>query len=199
MAIDQNGLNSLLAKLTPQNNMAALREQRANLLRKLQSTIDSPEGSKTPTGDTKHDIKEMAALDQQIAQEVYDETSRRLEEERLKQEAACAKKERDRERALAKHERLLESRSMSKLLSANSKVGHPDEVSFGAFNGGSQGDNSYTSGVDRDLQESVQYGIAAAEVAVRRKNAETKAQIEETSEKHQAERRKKTKHVNIMI
>ncbi|MEN6567663.1 MAG: hypothetical protein ABFC57_15365 [Veillonellales bacterium] len=199
MAIDQNGLNSLLANLMPKNNAAVLREQRTNLMRKLQTTADRSENGLPSTEDTKRDIKELAAVDQEIAQEVYDETSHRLEEQRLEQEAACAKKERDRERALAKHEHLLESRSMSKLLSANSRVGQPDVVSFGTFNNGSQGDNSYISGVDRDLQESIQYGIAAAEVAVRRKNAESKAQIKESSEKCQIERKQKAKHVNISV
>ncbi|HAK72537.1 MAG TPA: hypothetical protein DCP36_01275 [Sporomusaceae bacterium] len=36
MAITQSSLNSLLAALTPKNNMAVLREQRASLLQKLQ-------------------------------------------------------------------------------------------------------------------------------------------------------------------
>lgn len=55
------------------------------------------------------------------------------------------------------------------------------------------------SAVDRDLQEAAQYGIAAAEVAVRRKSAEAKAQIEERIEKQQADHRKKNKRVNITV
>lgn len=196
MAIDQTGLNSLLTTLTSQNNMAALREQRANLLQKLQQRTDTgkTDGGQQQAGDIKQEIQELAAVDQQIAQGMYDEISKRLE-----WEAAFAKKERDRERTLAKHERLLENRSMNKLLSAASKVSHTGESYIGAFSGGSQGDKTYVSDVDRDLQESVQYGIAAAEVAARRKNAEAKAQIEERAEKKQAAHRKKTKRVNIMV
>ncbi|KYZ76731.1 hypothetical protein AXX12_09985 [Anaerosporomusa subterranea] len=201
MAIDQTGLNSLLTTLTPKNNMAALREQRVNLLQKLQQRTDigKTDGGQQQAGDIKQEIHELAAVDQQIAQEMYDEISKRLEEERLEREAAFAKKERDRERALAKHERLLENRSMSKLLSAAGKASHPGEPYIGAFSGGSQGDKTYVSDADHDLRESVQYGIAAAEVATRRKNAEAKAQIEERTEKRQAAHRKKTKRVNIMV
>lgn len=199
MAIDQTGLNSLLTALTPKNSMAALREQRANLLQKLQQRTGKTDGGQQPAADIKKDIRELAAVDQRIAQEIYDETSKRLEEERLEREVAFAKKERYRERALAKHERLLENRSMSKLLAAAGKANHPGESYSGAFSGSRQGDKAYVSDVDRDLQESVQYGIAAAEVAVRRKNAEARANIEERAEKKQAAHRKKTKRVNIMI
>lgn len=201
MAIDQAGLNSLLATFMPKNNMAALREQRAHLSQKLQQRIDTGNkaGDRQQTGDIKHQLRELAAVDQQIAQRLYDEISQKLEEKRLAQEAAIAKKERDRERALAKHERLLVSRSIGKLLSAAGKASHPGQSCIGALSGGSQEDKTYISEVDRDLRESVQYGIAAAEVAVRRKNAEAKAQIEENAERKQAAHKRKLKRVNIMV
>lgn len=193
MAIDQTGLNNLLATLTPKNNMAVLREQRANVLQKLQQKMDNGKPA-----DVKQEMRELAAVDQQLAKGIYDEVSQRLEEERLGREAALAKKERDRERALAKHERLLVSRSMSKILSAAVKA-DSGEAAISAFNDGGKGERSYVSAVDRDLQEAAQYGIAAAEVAVRRKNAEAKAQIEEKADKQQADHRKKSRRVNIMI
>ena len=181
--------------------MMVLREQRANVLQKLQQRADNGKtgGVQQQAGDVKHQLRELFMVDQQIAQEMYDEISRKLEGQRLEREAVFAKKERDRERALAKHERLLENRSMSKLLSATSKASHPGGDYSGAFNSGSQGDEKYVSDVDCDLQESVQYGIAAAEVATRRKKAETKARIEETAETHQATQRKKIKRINIMV
>ena len=193
MAIDQTGLNNLLATLTPKNNMAVLREQRANALQKLQQKIDAGKPDAL-----KQDMQELAAVDRQLAQGIYDEVSQRLEKERVEREAAFAKKERDRERALAKHERFLVNRSMSKILSAANKADYPGEVTISAFSDGSPKERSYVSAVDRDLQEAAQYGIAAAEVAVRRKNAEAKAQIEERIEKQQADR-KKNRRVNIMI
>lgn len=193
MAIDQTGLNNLLATLTPKNNMAVLREQRANVLQKLQQKMDNGKPA-----DVKQEMRELAAVDQQLAKGIYDEVSQRLEEERLGREAALAKKERDRERALAKHERLLVNRSMSKILSAAVKA-DSGEAAISAFNDGGKGERSYVSAVDRDLQEAAQYGIAAAEVAVRRKNAEAKAQIEEKADKQQADHRKKSRRVNIMI
>lgn len=200
MAIDQAGLNSLLATFMPKNNMTALREQRANLLQKLQqSDTGNQDGDRQQPGDIKQQLRELVAVDQEIAQKLYDEISKKLEEKRLEREAAIAKKERDRERALAKHERLLVNRSLSKLLSAAGKAGHPGQACIGAFSGGSQEDKPYISEVDRDLRESVQYGIAAAEVAVRRKNAEAKAQIEENAERKKAAHKKKTKRVNIMV
>lgn len=191
MAIDQTGLNNLLATLTPKNNMSVLREQRASVLQKLQQKIETGR-----PGELKQEMRELAAVDRQLAHGIYDEVSHRLEKERLEREAALAKKERDRERALAKHERHLVNRSMSKLLSAAVKADYPGEA---AFSDGSQGERSYVSPVDRDLQEAAQYGIAAAEVAVRRKNAEAKAQIEERTDKQQAAHRKKSRRVNIMI
>lgn len=194
MAIDQTGLNNVLATLTPKNNMAVLREQRANALQKLQQKIETGKPA-----ELKQEMRELAAVDRQLAQGIYDEVSQRLEKERLEREAVSAKKERDRERALAKHERLLVSRSMSRLLSAAVKADHPGEAAISAFSGGGQGERSYVSAVDRDLQEAAQYGIAAAEVAVRRKNSETKAQIEERTDKQQAAHRKKNRRVNIMI
>lgn len=194
MAIDQTGLNNLLATLTPKNNMAVLRERRANALQKLQQKIDNGKPD-----ELKQEMQELAAVDQQLAKGIYDEVSQRLEKERLEREAALAKKERDRERALAKHERLLVNRSMSKLLSAAVKADYPGEATISAISGGSQGERSYVSAVDRDLQEAAQYGIAAAEVAVRRKNAEAKAQIEERADRQQAVHRKKNKRINIMI
>lgn len=194
MAIDQTGLNNLLATLTPKNNMAVLREQRANALQKLQQKIDAGKSD-----ELKQDMQELAAVDRQLAQGIYDEVSQRLEKERVEREAAFAKKERERERALAKHERLLVNRSMSKILSAANKADYPGEVTISAFSDGSPKERSYVSAVDRDLQEAAQYGIAAAEVAVRRKNAEAKAQIEERIEKQQADHRKKNRRVNIMI
>ena len=201
MAIDQNSLNRLLTALTPKNHMAVLREQRTNLLQKLRQSTDNGKagGVQQQAGNIKSQIRELAAVDQQIAQEIYDETSRKLEAERLEREAAFAKKERDRERALAKHERLLENRSMSKLLSAAGKVSQPGGAYSCNLSGGSRGDKDYVSDVDRDLQESVEYGIAAAQVAARRKNAEAKAQIEASAERHQATHRKKTKRVNIKV
>lgn len=194
MAIDQTGLNNLLATLTPKNNMAVLREQRANVLQKLQQKMDNGKPA-----DVKQEMRELAAVDQQLAKGIYDEVSQRLEKERLEREAVVAKKERDRERALAKHERLLVSRSMSKILSAAVKADYPGETAISAFNDGGKGERSYVSAVDRDLQEAAQYGIAAAEVAVRRKNAEAKAQIEEKADKQQADHRKKSRRVNIVI
>jgi hypothetical protein len=194
MAINQTGLNNLLAILSPKNNMAVLREQRSNALQKLQQKIDAGKAD-----ELKQDMQELAAVDRQLAQGIYDEVSQRLEKERVEREAAFAKKERDRERALAKHERFLVNRSMSKILSAASKAGYPGEVTISAFSDGSPKEGSYVSAVDRDLQEAAQYGIAAAEVAVRRKSAEAKAQIEERIEKQQADHRKKNKRVNIMI
>lgn len=194
MAINQTGLNNLLAALSPKNNMAVLREQRSNALQKLQQKIDAGKPD-----ELKQDMQELAAADRQLAQGIYDEVSQRLEKERVEREAAFAKKERDRERALAKHERLLVNRGMSKILSAANKADYPGEVTISAFSDGGQEKRSYVSAVDRDLQEAAQYGIAAAEVAVRRKGAEAKAQIEERVEKQQADHRKKNKRVNIMI
>ncbi len=199
MAIDQNSLSSLLAVFAPRSNMTALREQRANLLQKLQQNPGDPDGDRQQASDIKNNFRELAAVDQQISQAMYDEIAGKLEEERLEQEAASARKERIRERALAKHERFLENKSMGKLLSAALKSDYPSGIGSPGVSGSGQGDISYISDAERDLQEAVQYGIAAAEVAARRKNAETKAQTEENAQKRQAAQRKKAKSVNIIV
>ncbi len=176
MAINQNTLNSLMTTFTFNSNMMALRDQRANFLHKLQQRTDNGkmDGIQQQAGDIKHQIRNLAIVDKQSAQETYDEIYKKLEGERLEREAMFASKERDRERMLAKHERHLENRSMSKILSGSSKINHPAGAYSGTFSGDSQGDKKYVSDVDYELQESVQYGIAAAEVATRRKKAETR-------------------------
>lgn len=199
MAIDQNSLSSLLAVFAPRSNMTALREQRANLLQKLQQNPADPDGDRQQASDIKNNFRELAAVDQQISQAMYEEMAGKLEEERLKQEAAAARTERTRERALAKHERFLENKSMGKLLSAALKSGYPGGIGSPGVSSSGQGDASYVSDAERDLQEAVQYGIAAAEVAARRKNAEAKAQTEENAQKRQAAQRKKAKSVNIIV
>ena len=214
MGMDQSGLNRLLAELQHKSKLTALRDYRAGLWSKLSQTADQHNGdSNTDQAKRGQDIKELAALDKQIAQEVYEEKTRKLETERLELEEAAAKNERERERLLAKHERVLQNASMRSLLSAAGKVRAGQPLFSGGAAGGIHADgkrtgqgnsssffNEYTTGIDRDLRESVQYGIAAAEVSARRKRTETKAQIEEAAQRHQAERRRKAgQSVNILI
>lgn len=216
MGMDQNGLNSLLAGLQPKSNLSALRDYRAGLWNKLRQAADRQQSGdgKPDQANLGQDIKELSELDKKIAQEVYDEETKKLETERLKLEELAAKNGREKERALAKHERVLQNASMRSLLSAAGKIsaGQPlfssgavvNSLYVDGKNAGQENSssffNEYTAGIDRDLKESVQYGIAAAEVSVRRKKAESKAQIEEAAQRHQAERKKKAKHsINIMV
>lgn len=217
MPIDQTSLNKLLAMVNPKSKLTTLREYRDGIQKKLnqatQNTADmaaNPANSSEST-DTKHVILELASADKQIQQAIYEEETQKLELERLKREEAMAKSAREREKLLAKHERALENASIRKLYSAianNSQAqtmaGSGSSFSFNQpsinSNNASHPQNSLEGKVDaveRDLKESVEYGIAAAEVARRRKNNEVKANLEEVADKKA--KKPKRKNVNITV
>ncbi|MBP2636978.1 MAG: hypothetical protein H6Q72_2885 [Firmicutes bacterium] len=219
MPIDQMGLNNLLTMVNPQNTLTALRKQREQLQRKLNqaaayttpNALTNPVDSNNTPTDSKQVILELAAVDTQIQQSVYEETTRKLELERLKQEEAMAKSAREREKALAKHERTLTNASMTKLSSAISNSAHAQSMAKSGMSFSFvQPSSEVTSHVhsqyslegkieatERDLKESVEYGIAAAEVARRRKKNQLKADIEEAACQNAKKTKKKT--VNITI
>jgi hypothetical protein len=219
MPIDQIGLNNLLTMVNPQNNLTALRKQREQLQRKLNqetsyttpNTQTNHDDSNNTSTDSKQIIVELAAVDKQIQQSVYEEETRKLELERLKQEEAMAKNAREREKRLAKHERALTNASMAKLSSAISNSAHAQSMaksgmSFSFCQPSSEANSHIHSqyslegkieATERDLKESVEYGIAAAEVARRRKNNQLKADIEEAACKDAKKAKNKT--VNITI
>ena len=219
MPIDQMGLNNLLSIVNPQNSLTALRKQRDQLQRKLNlgtsyTTPDTPtnhDGNNNTPTDSKHVILELAAVDKQIQQSVYEEETRKLELERLKQEEAMAKNTREREKVLAKHERALTNASMAKLSSAISNSAHAQSMAKSGMSfsfcqpssdANSHAHSQYSlegkiEATERDLKESVEYGIAAAEVARRRKKNELKADIEEAVRKDAKKTKNKT--VNITI
>ncbi|CQR71739.1 hypothetical protein SOV_05370 [Sporomusa ovata DSM 2662] len=218
MPIDQMGLNNLLAIVNPQSNLTALRNYREGLQKKLEQklhnntteTIVNHDSSNTNTDD-KQVIAELQSVDKQIQQTVYEEETRKLELERLKREASTAKNAREREKTLAKHERALDNASMNKLYSAISNNSQVQTMaglgmSFSFCQPSSASNNSThpqyslegkVEETERDLRESAEYGIAAAEVARRRKNNQLKADIEEAACKNAKKAKKKT--VNITI
>ena len=205
MPIDQMGLNNLLAIVNPKSNLTVLKEYRAGLQKKFEQEIRN-----TNTGN-KQAIVELQAVDNQIQQTIYEEESQKLELERLKREEATAKNAREREKVLAKHERALDNASMKKLyyaISNNSQVQTMAGLgmSFSFCQPSSESNNTAhpqyslegkVDEIERDLKESTEYGIAAAEVARRRKSNQLKADIEESACKNVKKAKRKT--VNITI
>ncbi|CUH97276.1 hypothetical protein P22_3403 [Propionispora sp. 2/2-37] len=205
MSIDQAGLHTLLSTLQPKTNLAALKERRDNLWQKLNQQATNPSASQS---DTKQIVAELSAADQQLQQATYNEVNRKLEIERCKREAEAAKKLREKEKKLAKHERVLYNASMNKLFSAIGNLSQYQALSgTGAVAPGAPGSGlpDKASEIDRDLKESVQFGIAAAEVARRRKHTQQKLAIEEARQNQTAETplytktKKKKKSLNIII
>ncbi|WP_094607473.1 hypothetical protein SPSIL_004920 [Sporomusa silvacetica DSM 10669] len=218
MPIDQISLNNLLAIVNPKSNLTALREYREGLQKKLEQklhnntteTIVNHDSSHTNT-DNKQVIVELQAADKQIQQTVYEEETQKLELERLKREEATAKNAREREKVLAKHERTLDNVSMNKLYSAISNNSQAQTMaglgmSFSFCQPSAESNNNThpqyslagkVEAVERDLKESTEYGIAAAEVARRRKSNQLKADIEEAASKNA--KKAKKKNVNITI
>lgn len=218
MPIDQMGLNNLLAIVNPKSNLTSLREYRERLQKKFEQeaynnppeTIVNHNSSNTNT-DNKQVIVELQAVDKQIQQSVYEEVTRKLELERMKSEEATAKSAREREKALARHERALNNASMNKLYSAISNNSQAQTMAgsgmtFSPCPSSSEENNNAhpqyslegkVEAIERDLKESTEYGIAAAEVSRRRKNNQLKADIEEASCKNA--KKAKKKNVNITI
>lgn len=216
MPIDSRYLNNLMPIIQPKNNLDSLKEYRNGLWKKLSqgaNTSDKkPGGPEKSDSGTQVDIKrvfvELEAVDKQIQQASYEEQSRKLEEENLKREEAAAKKLREREKALAKHERVLENASMRKLLSATGKFPEYRTVAgTGIISDGCQQKSfmGKAEEINRDIKESVEFGIAAAEVARRRKQNERKEETEAAAHKNHeaglaiAKKKRKRNSINIMI
>lgn len=220
MAIDQNGLNNLLSIFQPKSNLTALREYREGLWKKLneaKNTKESPDKSNSSyMADTKQIIVELQSADRQIQQAVYEEENRKLEIERLKREEAMAKSLREKQKALAKHEGVLVNACLNKLLSAAGKASLNQPTSnWGTTNftnSINKDSNQQTSSsnfmdnnaaINSDLKESREFGIAAAEVARRRKNTEMKEQSEEAIRHRNIaaahKRRRSKSSINVMV
>lgn len=213
MSINQVGLNNLLSIVRPKSTLDELKERREGLWKKLNQGVNNNDGSIN----TKQVLLELGEADRQIQRATYEEESRKLELENLKREEAAAKKLRERERLLAKHERVLQNASMRKLLSASGKFSGYGKFSAGTsfINGAGTcgaktGDLSQydfmrkAEEINVDVKESVEFGIAAAEVARRRKRNELK----EENDGHKncidkvhasCKKKKKKKSINITL
>lgn len=215
MRVDEITLRDILSQLQPKSSLDRLREKRETLLKKINQSESNPESPNNPK-DMKQAFMELIDIDQQIQREIYDEKSRKLEIERLKNEEAAAKKFREREIILAKHEAALCRRSFNKLLSASSKCnGFRLTVKSGvsltireiASTGESNNLSKLTDRVDevnRDVKESVEYGIAAAKVAARKRNNRIRKEIQETALEKKQNRKNKIKsqskkRINLIV
>lgn len=214
MPIDQTGLNNLQAMFQPKSNLDVLREQRDGLWKKMNNSESSGENDSSKAKVNNHQlIVELQGTDKQIQQAVYEEENRKLELERLKREEAAGKNLREREKALAKHEGVLYNASMNKLLSAKGKSSQCQKmggISCSLIQGvpvsSSEVDSSHNktgllNEIDRDLRESIQFGIGAAEVARRRQKNHRQEELEASNQKSDGNKqgKKKTKAVNLLV
>ncbi|BBB90205.1 MAG TPA: hypothetical protein PKA28_06420 [Methylomusa anaerophila] len=205
MPIDQVGLNNLLANFFPKNNLTVLREYHAGLQKKLaekafgNKEMLAKQDNNNANTDIKQIVAELQAADKQIRQAIYEEETRKLEIDRLKREEAAAENLRKREKALARHERVLDNASMGKLLSAASKITHKVGAGMVISLNSPHGLPGKNDEIERDLKESVEFGIAAAEVARRRKNSELKANSEEAAYKKATKEKAQKRNLNITI
>lgn len=205
MPIDQVGLNTLLSVFRPKNYLETLREKREGIWKKLSSNV------RDDSKDNKQVIADLQATDKQIQQEIYEEKSRKLELERLKREEAAAKNLRERERVYAAHERVLQTASINKLFSATCNAAEYRAMAKGGtpllFNNGVYEKDGYTSNrllektqeISGNIKESVEYGVAAAEVARRRKDNRIKLEIEVALTNEAARKKKRKRSINIII
>lgn len=214
MPIDQAGLNNLLSMVYPKSNLQALREYRDGLQKKLEQGVGNSNSETTTNSDstnnradTKQVIVELQSIDKKIQLGVYEEETRRLELERVKREEALAKNLREREKTLAKHECVLYKASMNKLFSAINNFSqaqtmaglgmafsfsqHSSETNHNGYPANSL--EGKVEEINRDLRESNEFGIAAAEVARRRKNNQAKVEIEEAARKNTKKQNSKNK------
>lgn len=199
MPIDQADLKNLLTALFPKDNLTALREYRNGLQKKLAQGTggnSARQDKNSINADSKQVIVELQATDKNLQQAIYEDETRKIELERLKREEAAAKKMREREKALARHERVLSNASMAKLLAAVSKL-NPYTTAAGSPAAGCL--SGQGEAIERDLKEAAEFGIAAAQVARRRKDNEQKANNEEAAGNKARQEKAKKRSINITI
>ncbi len=220
MIVNEKGLNDLLSLMQPKNSLDRLREKREVLLRKINQSTSTPEdcfkSANNSENNTKQVFMELIAVDQQIQREVYEEKSKKLEIERLKNEEAAAKKFREKEKILARHEAALQRHSFNKLLSASCKfnelrITEKSGVSLTLSEAASSREGHSFSKltekseeINRDIKESAELGIAAAKVAVRRRNNRIHDEIQEAASIKKQNRKSKIKsqykkHINLGV
>ncbi len=220
MIVNEKGLNDLLSLIQPRNSLDRLREKREVLMKKINQSASTPgdcfKSTDNSDNNTKQAFMELVALDQQILREVYEEKSKKLEIERLKNEVAAAKKFREKEKILARHEATLQRHSFNKLLSAGCKfnelrITEKSGVSLTLSEATSSGEGHSFSKltekseeINRDIKESAELGSAAAKVAVRRRNNRINEEIQEAASIKRQNRKSKIKnkfkkHINLVV
>ncbi len=134
----------------------------------------------------KSSINKLREYDRETQMRAYESTARRLELERFEREEAAATSLHEKGLVLARHEDTLNFHSFGKLLSAKGKM-HASNTSDKAEE------------VGRELKEAVELGIAAAKVAVRRKNNRIKEENEQALAKRNNRKNKPKKHINVVL
>lgn len=203
MRIDQAGLNSILSVIHPRGYFNKLSEKREGIIEKLNQgmNLNKDNASKNKN---KQLLKELYTTDKQMQAAFYEEKSLQLRLERLKIEETTTSNLRKKDRILAEHEYTLFNASMGKLISAQGKS---SELKFGRVDEGTKRDESMqkdiferAEGINEDIKESAKLGIAAAEVARRRRNNQMKMAIEVAAKKSAARKdREKKRLINVTV
>lgn len=217
MNINQKSLNNLISIMQPRNSLDMLKEKREAQLKKLNQGLgtitDSGKDIKNATDSTKQAFAELRSIDEQILMEIYEEKSNKLELERLEREEATAKSLRQKENASAEHQAVLERCSMNKLFSAKRKslelrtmvksgvsVTLSEDLSTTGKDSTGNKLIQKSEEINRDIKEASEFGIAAAKVAVRRKNNQVKKENEEAAAAKIKNRKvKDKKYINVTI
>lgn len=166
MGMDAVGIGTLLSGLQPpQSDVAKLQERQNQLLQAAQSGQD---GRQRPGGV----IAELKAVTTDLQQAQYEETHRKLYQERLAREAALAPDARRQERALAEQESFLLTASLSKLVQANRQNAKPD----------SSEPRQAMETLTREVRQAVSLGVEAAAVARKRRQKTEQANRENREE-----------------
>ncbi len=172
--VEGNSISNLYNSLyTHQSTLASLEETRNKLMTKVAASAGKD--------DTKSVIVELNFINNQIQQEQYAETTRKLEEQQLSITEAATKNRRKKIETLKAHENRLFNESMGKLMLAKEKV---------SATGNDGISTQQAEEVNHNIRESEKLGIEAAEVARKRFQEEIK---------DRADKKKKQTAVNIKM
>ncbi|OPX44993.1 hypothetical protein CLHUN_12250 [Ruminiclostridium hungatei] len=195
MNINQKIHNNIISLMQPNKLYGVFRQNGQGLDGKNGQSGRNPTGtccmgsvwdSSKGENDIKESINKLREYDRDIQARAYENTARRLELERLEREEVTARNLHEKGLVLARHEDTLNCYSFGKLLSAKGKM-HASNTS------------SKAEEVGKELKESVEFGIAAARVAVRRKNNRIKEENEQALAKRNSRKNKPRKHINVVL
>lgn len=192
MNINQKVHNNIIALIQPKKLFGVFQQNSQSLEGKTTlntvgtCSLDRLSQNAEEKNHIQSSINKLREYDRETQMRAYESTARRLEIERFEREEAAARSFQEKGLVLARHEDTLNCHSFGKLLSAKGKI---------------QASNTSDKAeeVGRELKEAVELGIAAAKVAVRRKNNRIKEENEQALAKRNSRKNKPKKHINVVL